>query len=391
MNPNNNTEFKDPYKTEKKTSFAWRKPVIYGFIIVMAFISVRSSDLAAESLGINNWLMILIDWLTLVLFCALGMILHCVGKLVFSLLAGMQTALFTFGPVSLVRDKGLLVKKKLPPVFRFGQCIMTPKADKTQSGGAWFWYYAGGGVSNIIAALLSAAVFFLSDNAVARWLAMTSFFAMAIIAMVYLIPSEERVPNEGMTLLRLCKDPQARIVAHNTLLMTGMEFDGVRDRDIPEELFVGADPNGASPYCDLAVTKALHLVDCGRFSEAKQLFDVLFFNESVRSNIVLFSETKLNITFCIMMLGNDFSALNDLMDEATLKYVHNSSAYSIMPLRALYAYYLIACHDTVKAEEIYTKALGLRDSCISSTSYEDEMKNIEWLRAGRTGPSPFGQ
>ena len=205
--------------------------------------------------------------------------------------------------------------------------------------------------------------------------------AFVTLVMIYMIPSDKGAANSGMVLKRLINDPQARLIDHNILVMTGMECDGVKPADIPRELFYGADVNGASPYCDIAVLKASRLVALGEYREAKQMLDRLICNENIQKNTAFSSEVRSRLAFCNMMLGEDLSSIDSIIDQKTLQAITTASEYSITKLRFLYSYYLTIKHDPMQAQLIYEKAVNMRKNCVSLAEYETEMAIIEDIRA----------
>ncbi len=372
----------NPYEAEKKSEKAsWGNAPVYITVVVLALIFIRYLDPAAEQLGISTFLAIPIEWILLIVFFFLGILLKSVGRLVMGLLTGYKTLVFCVGPIGFVRENGRLVFKPLPVMFWAGQCLMTPKPVSSPEEVRYFWYHFGGVFFDILAAASSFAVLFVSDNIVVKWIMSNAFIAFVMLVMIYLIPSDKGAANNGMVLKRLKNDPQARLIDHNILVMTGMEYEGVKAADMPQELFVGADVNGASPYCDIAVLKASKLVASGEYREAKQMLDQLICNENVQRNIVLNSEVRCKLAYCIMVLGEDLSSIDSIIDQKTLQSITMASAYSITKLRFLYTYYLTVKHDPVQAQSVYEKAVNMRESCVCLAEYEAEMAAIEKIRA----------
>ena len=269
----NNETQASPYRgahKQKQKRPSWGSPIIYIAAIVLVLFMLRLQKPAQEQLGISSVMAIILMWAMMVIFYLVGIMFHSVGRLVMGLLSGYKILLFSAGPFAFVRENGRLVRKSLPSQFWLGQCLMAPKQEERPEDVHCFWYYFGGAFFDILLLVVSGAVIVLSHNPVVRWGMSTLTIAAGTLVMIYLIPNDSGVPNDGMTLLRVIKGPKARRAEKSILMLTGMEYDGTRAADIPQELFEGADENGVSPLCNLAFIKASCLEAKGDYAAEKR-------------------------------------------------------------------------------------------------------------------------
>ena len=381
---NKATQGQNPYaasKPKKEKSPSWGHPAIYVVVIVLAIAMLRFSDPATERLGLSSLTMILVEWVLLVAFLLFGMIMHSVGKLAMGSLSGYKVIYFAAGPFNFVRENGRYVHKKLPAIYSLGQCMMAPELTDEPEKVRYFWYYFGGAFFEIFLAVLCVLTMILTGDPVIRWLASNALIAFVILEMVYLLPSKSSVPNDGATLMRLHKDPQARVIDYHFLVLAMKELDGVKPADMPEELFAGADVNGAFPYCQIALHRVAYYANCGEYEKARPMLEALMQNPAVQANSLLKMETRCELACCLMMLGQDMERVHELMDEPTVKFAQQMARTSLSGLRCLYMYALIAKRDFAEAEMLYVQASGLRESCFCLMEYETEMERMTKLRA----------
>lgn len=374
---------RSPYSDEKKVKSPSRgnaATYIVGFVLALIIVFTLF-DPAKERLGLPTFAAILLYWAMILIFFLIGIVLHSVGKLVMSLLSGYRVLVFTAGPLCFVRERGKFVRKELPTVFSFGQCIMAPPRADTPEQAKYFWCYFGGAFFEIVCAALCGSAVVISGDPVVRWILSAGAFTFVILSMTFLIPSKKGVPNEGEYLRILSKDPQARVIDNHILVISGLEADGVKTGDMPDELFAGADVNGVVPYCSMASLKASYLMMRGEYEQAHEMLEELLKNPAVEAHSALRTKVRSSLACCLMMLGREPQRVEELLDEMTIRRVKAVSEYSAAELRCLYMQALISKKDPAGAEMIFVQATGMKNKILCLTDYEEEMALMQKLRA----------
>ena len=354
-------------------------PLIFLIVFVIPY-DIPYSELLSQP--IND--LIYCAWMTA--FWALGNILNSIGKLVTCLLSGYKTMIFRAGPISLVRKNGKLTKDKFSIFSVLGRCEMLPKSAEKYADGSYFWNYFGGALFDIIAAAVSLIVMVRSHNPVISWISGTAIVSFVIVLLDKLIPSDsDGRLNDGAMLKTLMADPQARVVDGKMNYFAGLKADGIDVSDIHyEQLLWAADVNGAWPYCDVAAIKVALFFKRGHYDEVEKMASALIGNENFTKNSAYNLVVRCDLAYCMIMSG-EFSRIHLITPPETVKVLNYCMDLSGEARLFLYAYYLLYMHDSVKAEEIYSKTVEHENWCNSRAQYDRIILLMNAVKAAANG------
>ena len=224
-----------------------------------------------------------LSMIVLLLCFYVGVLIHTVfheaGHMVFGLLTGYGFVSFRVLRWTWLRKDGRLIVRKYSLPGTLGQCLLSPpKGYADMADAPYVLYHLGGVIANLFvtAILMGLSLLFsgLYGRIICCGLALAGFF----LACSNAIPNEPgKLNNDGRNLLELRRSASARRDMHKQLEITALQADGLRLKEMPEELFEG-DPESAktsmiSAY--LFAAKANRCMDRQAFEEANALIDQL--------------------------------------------------------------------------------------------------------------------
>ena len=213
----------------------------------------------------------------LIFFAAFFMqiIIHEAGHLVFGLMTGYRFSSFRIGSLMLVKTDGAMRLKRLSLAGTGGQCLLAPP-DMVNDRMPYVLYNFGGAVMNLLSAALFAVLAGVCSSAAAVVFSALSC-AGVLVGLTNGIPlSLGTVNNDGHNALSLGKSQAALRAFYVQMKVNELQADGLRLRDMPNELFRMPDAElENSMVAALAVLHENRLMDEHRFSDATALIDRL--------------------------------------------------------------------------------------------------------------------
>lgn len=323
---------------------------VIGIVIGTALIGVLDTDVSLVA-----YLLTLAAFLvTVYIAYFLQTVLHEAGHLIFGLMTGYRFASFRVGSIILTRENGKFRFGRYSLAGTGGQCLLAPPEEKDGKI-PYVLYNAGGVIMNVILGVAGLILYFVlpEANLMRAWL-----FAFALIgflsAMINGIPMQiGLVNNDGYNILSLGRDAHAQRAFWAQLRINELMTDGVRLRDMPEELFrMPEDADMSNPINNaISVFACNRLVDRHEFEEAKQAIDAVFKNRSVMG--IYKNMLVCDLTFCRLVTGETEAAAM-LMSEPQKKFMEMMKNNPSI-IRTWYAYYLIYAKDSAKSAEYKDK------------------------------------
>lgn len=312
------------------------------------------------------------------LFYMVGLIIHEAGHLVFGLATGYKFLSFRIGSFTVVKEHGKLVQRKFTIPGTAGQCLMTHESVENPEDMPYFWYHFGGGFFNIICAVIGLLGYIACENKYAEVIFVLFCGVSALLALMNLIPLNMGVPNDGYNIYLLHKSALNRKLIFNSLVINGMQYKGTKLRDMPDELFEGADAHGGIYETSIACIAASKKLDKHDFQGAKILFLKLLDNESLLG--LYRNECKCELMFTRIVTGDSREEAEEYYDKALKQYINVTGKTYIMRKRLMFAYYLIIEKDREKAQLEYDKAVQMNKTYPCRGEYDSEMELIEYVR-----------
>lgn len=359
------------------------------FMILMSLLSVfmfmfslKYMIAVEKKFGLeDSFLPLILFYIIFVAAYYFSIIIHESGHLVMGLLTGYKFVSFRIGSVTFVKEKGKLVRKRFSIPGTAGQCVLTHDPVSSPEEIKYFWYHFGGVFFNILTAAVTGIVMLVSGNVVVDWIMIVFMLVSIILALMNIIPLDIGVANDGMNILMQEKSPETRLQMLNVLIINGMQYEGKRLSEIPEELFKGADPEGDAYPVNLALVYAQRYFCTYDFEAAEDILLKIANNDNVTG--VILNEAKCELMFCEIVLDRDKEKITSVYDENLKKYINQTSKYFPGRRRLMYAYYLIIENDLNKAENEYSQAKLMRDISPCLSEYECEMELFDYLNTRR--------
>lgn len=261
---------------------------VYGGFIGLLIVSYRYLNYPME-LPFWEHMGIVMGLFGVFLACAcLTVILHELGHLVFGLLTGYRFVLFRAGSLTWIREGERIVLRRFRIPGTAGQCSMSPP--ELRDGKMPVTLFGlGGSIMNLI-----WAVVFLVLNQVIRgsgfWRLVFMILALDNLhaALVNGIPVRTRlITNDGYNAVSLKREPEAIRAFRDQLRYNALMVQGVRLRDMPEDLFRmpsdGQMRNRIMSDCGVMV--CCRLLDRQEFGEADAQIEHIVAIESGMSEI----------------------------------------------------------------------------------------------------------
>ncbi|MBO5448142.1 MAG: M50 family metallopeptidase [Ruminococcus sp.] len=352
--------------------------IMIGFGAVTGFVIAMVTDINGDDGGIS--LLRLMSAIAVFLLSVLfGLMIHEAGHLVCGLKTGYEFVSFRVGSFTLVKENGRLVRRKFTIAGTGGQCVMTHELVNDPENVPYFWYHFGGGFFNLLCAVSGLALFFITSDNTARML-MAIFAAVSLmLALMNLIPIKAMgVPNDGYNIYLLHKSPKNRKMILNNIAANGLQYKGSRLKDMPEELFSDADPDGGIYETAQALLCANRELDRHNFESAKEIYERVLKNPDLVG--IYKNECNCELMFTDIVTGESKEKILENYDKDMQTYIKQTEKTYITRKRLMYAYYLITERDNDKAEAEYQAALKMKDTYPCKGEYDSEMEIIEFVK-----------
>lgn len=307
--------------------------------------------------GFANLLLYLIAAMGILLLALLvQIILHEAGHMVAGLVAGWRFVSFRIFGVMLVRRRGRLRFASFGIPGTGGQCLMSPP-DRPADRCRLTLYNAGGFAANLVVAIAALAAWFVWRGSMAFFgeafllsLALTGIFLGLQNGLPMVLGG---IPNDGMNIRHLRRDPCAAQVFVDTLRVNAMLHDGARLRDMPDALFGG---DGAPDYSNgisvmqafMRLSRAMDRLD---FAAATALADGMAAHIGGLPGIYV-NELNRERIFLRLMTADGAADIDALYDKRLQTYVRAMSSGHLPSLRFLYAIAVLRDGDMARAGEL---------------------------------------
>lgn len=369
-----------------KKSNEKKKPVPTGNIIMIVFGLILGIMLGAILSGADDsekdisFMNLILCLAIFYLSVILGIIIHEAGHLVCGLMTGYKFISFRVGSFTLVKENGKLVKRKFTIAGTGGQCILTHEPVEKPEDVPYFWYHFGGGFFNLLCAVMGLIFYLILSNETAEMIFAVFTASSVILAMMNLIPIKTMgIPNDGYNIYLLHKSPENRRLIFNNMVVNGLQHDGIRLKDIPDELFCGGDPDGSIYETAQAILCANRELNRHDFESAKQMYERVLNNPDL---VELYkNECKCELMFTRIVTGESKERITEIYDHGLQSYIKQTGKTYIMRKRLMYAYYLITETDNDKAQEEYQAAVKMKNTYPCRGEYDSEMEIIEYVKS----------
>lgn len=166
-------------------------------------------------------------------------VLHEGGHMIFGLLTGYGFVSFRILRWTWVRLDGKIAVRRYSLPGTLGQCLLSPPEGYDDMADApYVLYHLGGALVNLIAAVVLMCLTLLIPGLYGRMVCVGLALAGVLLACTNAIPNEPGVlNNDGRNLLELRRSADARRDMHKQLKITALQADGLRLREMPEDLF----------------------------------------------------------------------------------------------------------------------------------------------------------
>ncbi len=287
----------------------------------------------------------------------LQIVIHEGGHLVGGLLSGYRFVSFRIFNIALIRHKGRFALRRYSIAGTGGQCLLLPP-DGNADDIPLMLYNGGGIAANIIMVATAAALLIFCDGINAAIIVLLIFLILLGIFFGLLngIPMKVGgITNDGYNMLLFRRSKLSRMLFVNQLRVNAMIQDGMRPKDIPEELFAisGVDDPTDVMQGSAIIIHATRLLDMGDTEGAyNMLAGVMKKKEKMVK--LLANEAQCELLFVSLMLGRTEEA-RTLYTEDLKKYIMTYSKIMSSKQRILHAVALFLDNDAAEARRIYDK------------------------------------
>lgn len=329
---------------------------LLGGLIVVIFTDTTWGEYIAKyySLDISEGIAVLaVAIVTLILSFIILVPIHELGHLVCGLICGYKFVSFRIFNYTIIKKDGKLQIKKFAVPGTGGQCLLSPPdlpTDQIRTG----LYNIGGVIANIIVLFIAFPFFFLDLNPFVKE-ALGVFVATDVLMiLINGIPMQAvGVGNDGHNMLLLKKNLLSKMGILNQLRANALIQDGMRPKDMPDELFCNHEGINYSNALEVSIPMmyASRLVDKEEYEDAKAIFESLYNHKDEIMPLYL-NEIACELVFLYLITGNVDKAAQ-LLDKNLRKYISSYRSMMSSKVRLLCAISLYLDHNPVKAKELY--------------------------------------
>lgn len=309
----------------------------------------------------------------------LQILLHESGHLVLGLCSGYKFVSFRIFNYTILKTENGLKVKKFAIAGTGGQCLMLPPDCSPQQLPV-FWYNIGGVLFNVLFAASAVAVMCFADvhELLHTFLALFALLGV-FFALLNGIPIKLLVSNDGMNVKRLCRSVEARRIFAVTLKTNKLVMEGARPKDMPEECFSIEDEIDFKDYFALQIynNKAARYIDMKRYDDALRMFEAIVAHKEEVLGL-FYTEAVCEVVYLALLKG-DTARAEELLDDATLRYINQYSKVMSSKLRLLCAISLLKDNDAEKAVGIYHDICTKRNDYLMQGEVNSDIALIETM------------
>lgn len=299
-----------------------------------------------------------------VVFEILLVIIHEAGHLVCGLRSGYKFVSFRMMNLTFIRVDGKIRIKRYSIAGTGGQCLLLPP-DGDPADIPVTLYNFGGILANLICLILALPIFLIPDLPP---LATTTVWVFILADLLLLIlngiPFQfAGLSNDMSNIILLRKDPLSRRGFISQLRANALIQDGIRPKDMPEEIFeIPENLNYRDPLqACVRIMYASRLADMLEYEKALAEFELIYSHkEELMGLFVKEIESELA---CLRMMTGDIDGARKLLDNKDLmKYINTYRKVMSSKERTLCAKALYLDADPEKAIAIYRNLDSRKDA-----------------------------
>lgn len=365
-------------KKNKTSTLALIVPLVIGGVIG-TFCGVYLEELVPDGLSFFESSVVYLALVFSIAFTVLfSVIMHEAGHLLFGLISGYKFCSFMIFGIDLIKQDGKLRIKRYSLPGAGGQCLMCPPEYNDNSFPVML-YNLGGIIANAVVALVFGATVLLFDlGLVPKLILGGAALVNLVFALVNGIPISAVIENDGYNTVMLKNNPKARKAFWLQLKYHELLAQGLRIKDLPEEMFfrpTDEELASNSLIAFMANFMCERLVDEHRFEEAYSLSEEFLAKENkiIQLNRVIMVS---DMIFTELILENRGEVLEGLLTKDQKRIMAQLKAMPCV-LRTQYAYALLGQGDVSKAEKIKSKF----DKVQKSYPYKGEIESAKELFA----------
>lgn len=338
--------------------------------------------------------------------------LHETGHLAGGLFTGYKFLSFRILNLTLQKEEDGFHWKKFGLIGTLGQCLMIPP-DKDPV--PYFWCNAGGVLANLIIVAISAVMLLsLELTTIPFSVLLMLLLTGARFSFMNGVPmSPGGVPNDGMNILTLWRNPEQKRCYRDMLVVSAEQSLGRRLGEMPEEWFVSNPLDKDSTVMEMSVRNLQYsrLLDELRFEEALPMAEELhslgeslpvFFQMEVACDRVLMelalwvrerhdqaassecAESKGDVEECSERLAIVDELWNREFGNARMtlhKYVTTYSEYLPLKCAVLFAYELVVNKSPGSAGRYYDEVKSKQNTYAQPGEARTALAIMDYLKA----------
>lgn len=282
--------------------------------------------------------------LSLIFSIYFHIIVHEGGHLVCGLLSGYKFVSFRVGSRMLMKSNGKYMVKKFNIPGTGGQCLLDPPGDKPDHYPMKL-YNLGGGLSNFFFSSIATVITINTESIAVKEVLIPFIILGVALGATNLIPMKvSGIANDGYNILSLDKDTAGRKAFWQQMRVNRLSTDGVRLKDMDEELFdLASSETEGNPLIDqVKLFWMQRLVDEKRFEEARDYGRKLI---HAKDSIQIFKLMVGVELLYLELIGDcDTATVNALYRKDIQKWMKSVKGYPSTH-RVLYAYATRFAHD----------------------------------------------
>lgn len=275
-----------------------------------------------------------------------NVVLHEFGHALFGLLTGYRLFGIQVGRRIYIRNvyNGQWNKKVDQPIGYLGRCLMMPKERKDINNYPFVLCYAGGVIINGVIAMSCIPLIELTKDCKVVVIPIVAIFWTALwLALGNGLPLYDEktgVGTDGHSIYHMLRDADIRRYVWCCRYIEGMEYSGIRLKDIPEKYYLLYEQGDISKIgaSDLKYNHIEYLIDCGQYELAARKLDELMAERITRD---IFYKQLICERIWIALLMNETDVLKELYNESVKKFIINNMNSDYSVIRILYRYYML--------------------------------------------------
>lgn len=353
-----------------------------GFLIVFITTKISGDEFILKNNPIGFIYNLLFLFLAVITAIYTQFIIHESGHLVFGLNSGYQFVSFRVGSLTVIKKSGKYMLKKYHVPGTGGQCLMMPP-EFSDNNFPYKLYNLGGIIFNFIFSALAILLILLFDLPV---LFNVFFLSFAIFGLIFCIlngvPMKiSGIANDGYNIRLLSNDKISRKAFYLQLKVNGLQSEGVRVKDMPENWFELPDNADMKNNLHLSIIllKSACYMDQLRFEEARQCLESI---EPYKNNLIGLYQKERDCELLFLEIIGDCrqDVITSLYTDDIKTYIGQYSKYMFSKKRLLYTYTIAVEKDKQRADKIFNDAIKMQDKYPLTGEAESELEIMEYVR-----------